>query len=49
MPLLAPVTITLRPVMSGMLAVLQEVLMSNNVVDANNDVNDNFVRYPAGP
>jgi len=40
---LAPVTITLRPVMSGMKEVL-EVVMGNNVDYDNNDVNDNFVR-----
>jgi hypothetical protein len=43
MPLLAPVTITLRPVMSGICALL-EVVMGNNVVHDNNDVNDNLVR-----
>jgi hypothetical protein len=43
MPLLAPVTITLRPAMSGM-GVLLEVVMGNNVDYANNDVNDNFVQ-----
>jgi AcrR family transcriptional regulator len=37
--------ITVRPVMSGMLVVLHEVVMSNNVDYDNNDVNDNFVRY----
>ena len=41
MPLLAPVTITVRPVMSGMCVVL-EVVMGNNVDDDNNDVNDNI-------
>jgi hypothetical protein len=45
MPLLAPVTITLLPVMSGMSVVLQEVVMSGNVADDNNDVNANFIRY----
>jgi hypothetical protein len=44
MPLLAPVTITVAPVWSGMLVVLQEVVMDNNVAADNNDVNDNFVR-----
>src|SRR5205809_114136 len=43
MPLLAPVTITLRPVRSGMSVVLK-VVMDNNVDTANNAVNDNFVR-----
>ena len=43
MPLLAPVTITVRPAMSGMMEVL-EVVMGNNVDDDNNDVNDYFVR-----
>jgi hypothetical protein len=43
MPLLAPVTITLRPVMSGMWVVL-EVAISNNVDYDNNDVNDNLLR-----
>jgi hypothetical protein len=44
MPLLAPVTITVRPVMSGMSAMLQaEVVMSNNVDYGNNDVNNNLV------
>ena len=47
MPLLAPVTITVRPVMSGMSVVL-EVVMGNNVDADNNDVNDNFVRYADG-
>jgi len=37
------VTITLRPVMSGMW-VLLEVVMDNNVVNANNDVNDYICR-----
>jgi hypothetical protein len=31
--------------MSGMSAALK-VVMSNNVVDANNDVNDYIARYP---
>ena len=44
MPLLAPVMITVRPVMSGMLVVLQEVVMDNNVDDGHNGVNDNFIR-----
>ena len=39
MPLLAPVTITVRPAMSGSEVVL-EVVMGNNVVDDNKDVND---------
>jgi hypothetical protein len=43
MPLLAPVTITLRPVMSG-IGVLLEVVIGNNVVYDNNAVNENFVR-----
>src|SRR5436190_19402951 len=43
MPLLAPVTITLRPVRSGMSVVLK-VVMDNDVDTANNAVNDNFVR-----
>jgi hypothetical protein len=38
---LAPVTITLRPVMSGT-RVMLEVVMSNNVDYDNNDVNGNF-------
>ncbi len=42
MPLLAPVMITLRPVMSGVDALL-EVVIGNNVDYDNNDVNDNFV------
>ena len=46
MPLLAPVMITVRPVMSGM-SVGEKVVMSNNVDDDNNDVNDNIVRYAA--
>jgi hypothetical protein len=44
MPLLAPVMITVDPVWSGMLAVLHEVVMDNNVAVDNNAVNDNFVR-----
>jgi hypothetical protein len=46
MPLLAPVTITLRPVMSGMsvVVVVLEVVMDNNVDYDNKDVNDNFDR-----
>jgi hypothetical protein len=40
---LAPVTITLRPVMSGRSVVLQVVMTANVVVD-NNAVNDNFNR-----
>jgi hypothetical protein len=43
MPLLAPVTITLRPVRSGSWSLL-EVVIDNNVDYGNNDVNDNFVR-----
>jgi hypothetical protein len=43
MPLLAPVTITLRPVKSGV-GVRLEVVMSNNVDYDNNGVNDNFVQ-----
>jgi hypothetical protein len=43
MPLFAPVTITRRPVRSGMSVRLQ-VVMSNNVDAGNNDVNDNFSR-----
>ena len=43
MPLLAPVTITLRPVMSGISLVVQ-VVMSNNVDADHYDVNDNFDR-----
>ena len=43
MPLLAPVTMAVRPVMSGRKAVL-EVVMGNNVDHDNNDVNDYFVR-----
>ena len=43
MPLLAPVTITVRPVMSGM-SVRLESSHDNNVVDDNNDVNDYIVR-----
>ena len=43
MPLFAPVMITVRPVMSGSWKSLLEVVMGNNVVHANNDVNDNFV------
>ncbi len=39
MPLLEPVMITVRPVMSGMSSVAK-VVMDNNVVNANNDVND---------
>ena len=46
MPLLPPVTITLRPVWSGMSVVLQVVI--GNIVGADyNDVNDNFIRYAA--
>jgi hypothetical protein len=40
---LAPVTITLRPVMSGRKEML-EVVMGNNVDYDNNDVNDYFLR-----
>jgi hypothetical protein len=43
MPLLAPVTITQRPVMSGTWNVA-EVVMDNNVDYDNNDVNDNLLR-----
>ena len=43
MPLLAPVTITVRPAMSGREVVL-EVVMGNNVVDDNKDVNDYIKR-----
>jgi hypothetical protein len=43
MPLLAPVTMTVRPVMSGIWALL-EVVMDNNVDYDNNGVNDNFIR-----
>ena len=43
MPLLAPVTITLRPVMSGICVGLN-VVMGNNVDYDNNAVNDNLVR-----
>jgi hypothetical protein len=43
MPLLAPVTMTMRPVMSGIWRVL-EVGIGNNVDYDNNDVNDYFVR-----
>jgi hypothetical protein len=42
-PLLAPVTITLRPVMSGIWKPF-EVVMDNNVDYDNNDVNDNLLR-----
>jgi AcrR family transcriptional regulator len=42
MPLLAPVTIAVRPVMSGRWKLLREVVMSNNVVADSNDVNDYF-------
>jgi hypothetical protein len=41
MPLLAPVITTVRPERSGMSAMLK-VVMSNNVVAANNDVNGAF-------
>jgi AcrR family transcriptional regulator len=44
MPLLAPVTIAVRPVMSGMSAAVK-VVMANNVDDANKDVNDNIIGY----
>jgi len=43
MPLCAPVTITVRPVMSGREVEL-EVVMSNNVVDDNKAVNVYFSR-----
>ena len=43
MPLLAPVTITVRPVMSGMSEV-EKVVMDNNVDDDHKDVNVNIVR-----
>ncbi len=43
MPLLAPVMITVRPLMSG-IGVLLEVVMDNNVDYDNNDVNDYFIR-----
>ena len=42
MPLLAPVTITVRPVMSGIWK-LVEVVMDNKVDYDNNAVNDNFI------
>src|SRR5258708_19337734 len=44
MPLLAPVTITVRLVISGMFAALK-VVMSNNVGAANKDVNAYIWRY----
>jgi hypothetical protein len=52
MPLLAPVTITLRPDMSGRSAVLKVDMVflsgevgDSNIVDADNkDVNDNILR-----
>jgi hypothetical protein len=43
MPLLAPVTMTVVPVMSGMLEV-EKVVMDNNVDADHNVVKDNFVR-----
>jgi hypothetical protein len=43
MPLLAPVTMTVLPVMSGMEAVVK-VGMDNNVVADHNVVKDNFLR-----
>ena len=43
MPLLAPVTIAVRPVMSGKSEVL-EVVMDNNVDADHNDVNVNILR-----
>ncbi len=43
MPLLAPVTITVRPAMSGREEEL-EVVMEHNVVVDNKDVNDNIAR-----
>ena len=44
MPLLAPVTITLRPVMSGRFWT-PKVVMDNNVGSDSNAVNDNIFRY----
>jgi hypothetical protein len=43
MPLLAPVTMTVRPVISGMLEE-EKVVMDNNVGAAHNVVKDYFVR-----
>ena len=43
MPLLAPVTMTVVPVMSGMLEV-EKVVMGNNVDADHNVVKSNFVR-----
>ena len=43
MPLLPPVTMTVVPVMSGMLEV-EKVVMDNNVDADHNVVKDNFVR-----
>jgi hypothetical protein len=45
---LDPVTIATRPAWSGIWSRLQ-VVMSNNVDNANKDVNDNFLRYAASP
>jgi len=43
MPLLEPVMITVRDVRSGMSSVVK-VVTDNNVVNANNDVNDYICR-----
>src|SRR5271156_461483 len=47
MPLLAPVTTTVRSLMSGRWALL-EVVMGNNVVHDNNAVNVYLLRYALG-